>query len=46
MSGLTVLLISVGCGVVFFGVGSFIGTRVAKAQKKRDEVLKNGSKHI
>lgn len=46
MSFLTVVLISIGCAVVFYGVGSFIGTRVAKAQKKRDEVLKNGSKHI
>lgn len=40
------ILICVVCAVVFFLLGRLIGYVIAKKQAKRDEVLRNGSKHI
>lgn len=46
MTFLKLILLCVVLALVFWGIGSFIGNRIGKAQKKRDEALKNGSKHI
>lgn len=46
MTLLILLLVCAGLALFFWGIGNFIGNRVGKAQKKRDEALRNGSKHV
>mgnify|MGYP004600292227 CR=1 FL=1 len=43
---LLILGLSLCSAVVFYALGSFIGNQIAKKQKKRDEMIKNGNKHV
>lgn len=46
MTLLILLLVCAGLAILFWGIGIFVGNRIGKAQKKRDEALRNGSKHV
>lgn len=40
------ILFCIAIGVVFYVLGRVIGNWIGKKQKMRDEVMRNGSKHV
>ena len=43
---LLIFLLSVVSAVVFYSLDSLIGNLIARKQKKHDEMLRNGNKHV